>query len=568
MKIKTDPGGIYQEYLNDIDYKTTMGFVKKWPEFTRFVEGNQWPAPTDETKHMPRPVINICDQTVENKRSNILSQQLKMQFRVKELPADNEDEAERVEEIAQNFTDMAENTWYDIQQDTLLKEYVNDGISLGAGFVHYYFDNDYKGGTYTKYIGKMKGEVIDPMDLILGNNQLKPYELQKQPWFTIKRRRDFNTVVEIAKKRGKDWDKIEADPTNSEETEKYDSAKVESKNASEVTTYTKYYMKNSEVWWVEVTKNATVVKPRRLSPTEECKFELYPCDMIGFKRRRKCAYYRSMIEDIIPNQKSLNWGMGMQLLSVQQTAWPKIIAKVNALTQAVTNTPGEILTDNYGGGGDGFKYMQMPNTPNTAPALTQTLLDMTRSVTGITEVSTGEAIGANMAAAAIIALQNQAQKPNDDYMNDVVASVKRSGEIWEQFYKCFYNLPRTIRTKDEDGKDTFKTFDGTEGIGIEFDLMVDVGPSSVFTESLQVSILDNYAEREWIDKYQHAEYMPKATLPTGLREAFKKEQEEMVELQEQETMMNGQVDDVMNQLTPEERQAVETDPTLLDGLGV
>lgn len=575
MKIKTDPGSIYQEYLNDIDYKTTMGFVKKWPEYTRFIEGKQWPAPTDETKHMPRPVVNICDQTVENKRSNILSQQLKMQFRVKEMPVDNEELSQEVEDVAQSFTDMAENTWYDILQDTLLKEYTNDAISLGAGFVHYYFDNSYKGGTYKKYIGKMKGEVIDPMDLILGNNQLKPYQLQMQPWFTIKRRRDFNTVVEISKKRGKDWDKIEPDPTNSEETEKYDSAKVESKNASEVTTYTKYFKKNGEVYWVEVTKNAVVVKETRLSPTEECKFELYPGDMLGFKRRRKCAYYRSMIEDIIPNQKSLNWGLGMQLLSVQQTAWPKIIAKVNALTQAVTNTPGEILIDNYGGGGDGFKYMQMPNTPNTAPALTQTLLDMTRSVTGVTEVSTGEQIGANMAAAAIIALQNQAQKPNDDYMNDVVASVKRTGEIWEQFFKCFYNIPRVIRTKDEDGQDAFKEFDGTKGRGIEFDLMVDVGPSSVYSESLQVSILDNYADRQWIDKYQHAEYMPKNTLSQGLREAFKKEQEEAQELAEQQAMMQqqqanqqSQVDAVLSQLTPEERQAVEADPSLLDGLGV
>jgi len=134
--------------------------------------------------------------------------------------------------------------------------------------------------------------------------------------------------------------------------------------------------------------------------------------------------------------------------------------------------------------------MQMPNTPNTAPALTQTLLEMTRSVTGVTEESTGEQIGANIAASAIIALQNQAQRPNDDYMGDVVSAVKRQGEIWEQFFKCFYNIPRTIRSKDDDGEDEFKTFDGRNGRGIEFDLIVDVGPSSVYSESLQVSILE------------------------------------------------------------------------------
>ncbi len=564
MKIKTDPGAIYQEYQNDIDYKTTMGFTRDWPTYTDFIEDKQWPAATDETKPLPRVTINICDQLQENKRSNILSQQLKMQFRIKELPVDNETLAEEIENIAQDFTDMAENTWYDIQQDTLLKEMVNDTIAIGSGLIHFYFDNNYKGGTYQKYIGKMKGEVIDPMDLILGNNQLKPYQLQMQPWFAIRRRKDFNEVVETAKKRGKDWDKIEPD-SQQDPNERYASAKVESKNSKEVTTITKYFKKGGEVWWVEVTKNATVVKANRLSPSEDCKFELYPADMLGFKRRRKCAYYRSFIGGIISNQKSLNWGISMQLLAVQQTAWPKIIAKVNALQQAVTNTPGEILTD-YGQGGDGFKYMQMPNTPNTAPALTQTLLDYTRSVTGITDVATGEQLGANMAASAIIALQNQAQKPNDDYMNDVVAAVKRHGEIWEQFFKCFYNLPRTIRSKDDKGKDAFKIFDGTKGRGIEFDLMVDVGPSSVYSESLQVSILEQMKADGDIDKYDKAEYMPKNTIPQGLREKLKKEKDEMMEQQELQLEQQKLVDDAVSQLTPEQQAVVKADPNITKNL--
>lgn len=567
MEIKTDPGSMYIEYQNDLDYKTAMGFAKKWPEYTRFIEGKQWPAPTEETKHMPRPVVNICDQTQENKRSNILSQQLKMQFRVRELPKDM-DQAQQFEDIAQDFSDMAENTWYNIMMDTLLKEQVNDTVALGTGVVHFYFDNNVKGGTVKKYIGTMKGEVIDPMDLILGNNRLKPYQMEMQPWFTLKRSRDVNLVIEIAKERGEDWDKIEPDDRQDPD-ERYDSAKVDSRNGQEVTTWTKYYKKDGEVYWVEVTRNATVVKPTRLSPIDGVKFERYPADMLGFKRRRKCAYYRSMIEDVIPNQKSLNWGLGMQLLAIQDTAWPKIIAKVNALQQAVTNTPGEILVDNYGGGGDGFKYMQTSGPNASAPQMTQMLLDLTRSVTGVTEVSTGEVIGANMAASAIIALQNQAQKPNEDYMNDVVNAVKRQGEIWEQFYKCFYNIPRMIRAKDENGKEISKEFNGTKGQGIEFDLIVDVGPSSVFSESLQVSVLDTYADRQWIDKYQHAEHMPKNTLPQGLREQFSKEREQALEQQKQTPVTEEvNMDAVMSGLSEEERAAVEADPSLLEGLGV
>lgn len=557
MKIKVDPNGIWQEYLNDLDYKIAMGFAKNWPMYTNFIEGKQWPAPTEETKYMPRPVINICDQTVENKRSNILSQQLKMQFRLKEVPDD-----ETMNEIAADFSDMSAETWYDIMYDTLLKEKVNDAISLGTGITHYYFDNDYVGGMKLKYVGKMRGENIDPMDLILGNNRLKPYEIQKQPFIGIKRRKNYKDVVETAKKHGSDHELIQPDK-NIDTNERYDSARVESRNGEEVTTITKYYKVNGEVWWTEITEKSVVRKPKRLSPND-IKFTLYPVDMLGMKRRRKCAYYRSFIEDIIPNQKALNWGLGMQLLSVQQTAWPKIIAKVGALTQQITNSPGEILIDKSPlGTGDGFKYMQMPNTPNTVPVLMQTLMEMTRSVTGVTEVSTGETIGANMAAAAIIALQNQAQRPNDDYMQDVVSSVKREGEIWEMFFKCFYNFPRYIKSKDEEGNEISKLFDSSKAKEVEFDLMVDVGPSSVFSESLQVSVLDNYAERQWIDKYQHAKYMPKTTLPQGLREELEKEK---VLADEQQDMMQG-AQDIMSQLTPEEQAYLQQNPQLLDELG-
>jgi hypothetical protein len=263
------------------------------------------------------------------------------------------------------------------------------------------------------------------------------------------------------------------------------------------------------------------------------------------------------------------------LLSIQQTAWPKIIAKVGALTQQITNVPGEVLEDNSPQGtGDGFKYMQMPNTPSTVPALMQTLMDLTRNVVGVSEVSTGESIGANMAASAIIALQNQAQKPNDGYMQIVVQSIKQVGEIWEQFYKCFYTIDRPIKGKDEEGNPVAKVFNGEKGRGIEFDLIVDVGPSSMFSESLQVSTLDNYADRQWIDKYQHAKHMPTAVLPQGLREEFEKEQEAMKLAQEQQQMqaqqqqqVMGEADNIMSQLTPEEQMAVQNDPSLLEGLG-
>lgn len=46
---------------------------------------------------------------------------------------------------------------------------------------------------------------------------------------------------------------------------------------------------------------------------------------------------------MIPTQKAVNWLMGMNVLSAQDTAWPKLLVKENALRQEITNQPGEII---------------------------------------------------------------------------------------------------------------------------------------------------------------------------------------------------------------------------------
>jgi hypothetical protein len=222
--------------------------------------------------------------------------------------------------------------------------------------------------------------------------------------------------------------------------------------------------------------------------------------------------------------------------------------------------------DQYQGAGDGFKYMQMPNTPSTVSNLTQTIMDMTRNVVGVSEVSTGENIGANMAASAIIALQNQAQKPNDAYMRITVETVKRIGEIWEEFFKCFYSLDRPIKGKDEEGRPITKVFNGEKGRGIEFDLIVDVGPSSMFSESLQISVLDDYASKGWIDKYTHAENMPTSVLPQAIREQFEKEKEQAKEMEEQQKMAIQGADQVIGQLPVEDQQYLQQNPQILEGM--
>lgn len=564
MAIKTDAGSIWQEYKQGQNYYNKMGFASKWPEYVRFVEGDQWPAPTEKTKNMPRPVINQCDFTVENKQSNILSQTLKMVYSPEELP-DDKDQLKELQEAAEDFTDAAENIWNDIDQDELNESAVNDTLVLGAGVFHYFWDNSIKGGQFTKYVGKLQGEIIEPKSIFLGNPQLKPSQIQKQPYIIVETQEDTNQLQQQAKANGiKNWNEIK--PDKNPDNNKYDSEKNELEGAEKTTALTKYYRENGFISWTKVTENVDVVKPTSLAPKGSKKqFELYPIEILVFKNRRKCSLGRSIIADMITNQRILNTGIGLMFLSVQQNAWPKILAKVGALLQTVTNDPGEILTDHLNQQGvDGIKYMQPPNFSTMPVILTDKLLELTRQVTGVTEVSAGEVIGANMAASAIIALQNQAAKPNEAYEKKVFRSVKNIGRIYEEFNKVYGNLPRPIKGKDKDGKEITKKFIGSKSADINFGLNIDIGPKTLFSESLQMVGVDKMYDKGDLDKYQYSKYAPKNALPQELRHDFEKEAEQMKEQQVMMQKQQAMIDQALSQLTPEEQEELNNNPDLMN----
>ena len=562
-KPKTDALSIWSEFQTQgINYQERMGFTTTWPEFTRFVEGKQWPAPTEKTKYMPRPVINQCDFIVENKKSNILSQTLKMLYSPEESPEDVDNEV--AIQAAENFTDASTTTWHDLDQDTLNEDCVDDVLVLGTGIYHYYFDNDLKGGEYTPYVGKICGEIIDPMDIVLGNPHLASTQTQKQPWIIIRTYPNTADVIAEATKNGKDAELIKPDGSDGTDA-RYDSQRINITRPNTTTLLTKYYKENGQVMWMKSTEHAEVSDPKPLSPEGGKPFTLYPVETLTFKKRRKCAFGRSIIEDIIPNQKSLNWGLGMMLLSIQQTAWPKIIAKLGALEQSITNEPGEIITDHgIAQGVDGIKYMQPPNFSNTPMIITEKIMDMTRQVTGTSEINSGEVLGANMAASAIIALQNQAKKPNEGYQNKLFRSMKNIGRIWEEFYKTYYNTPRPITSTNDEGKDVTKTFTGVDHADKNFKLNIDVGPASVFSESLQVSILDKLHDNKELDKYQYVKYMPSNVVPSELKHDFEKEKQKIDEQAAQQEQITEQANNIHSQLTPEEQQHLAENPHLLD----
>ena len=67
------PTKIWEQYTNGLNYLTSKGLIKIWEVCENFYEGNQWPAPTNRTKSLPRPIFNISAMIADNKIAGILS---------------------------------------------------------------------------------------------------------------------------------------------------------------------------------------------------------------------------------------------------------------------------------------------------------------------------------------------------------------------------------------------------------------------------------------------------------------------------------------------------------------
>ena len=542
---------IWNEYQQGINYFKKKGLDEEWKTCEEFYEGNQWPKATPKTKAMPRPVINVCAMIADNKKAGILSGNLKMVFQPAEMFGDY---FEKAEQGADLFTRFAEYVSKEMKQTKLDDEAQSYATQLGSYIYHYYWDTTISGGMQTPYVGGMRAEMIHPKNCIVHNPM--ECDIQKQKYVIIASCEPLASVRELARKNGiKEWELIgkDTDMDSSEELE-----------IAVCTVLTKYYRENGKVIWVKSTKESLITNPTQWEPNKnKIKFDdkydeeevaepdsintdgyfrkqLYPIVFGVHKKRKECIYGIGEIAQSIPNNKAINFSLGMMLLSIQQTAWPKMIQKMNALAnQQITNEPGEIVTDTTKGQGWGVKYLETPGFNSQALLLTDKILDLTRTTTGSTEVVTGEVLGANMAASAIIALQNQAKKPIEMYQKSLYRAYEEIGKIYEQFFKYYYNDGRMFSFNDEDNNQYVAQMYGSDYQNFDYSLQIEIGQAGTFSDSLTVSLLDNLVGTQAIDVDDYIELYPE-NIMTFKPKLKRIRQKKLEELEQQMLMQQAQ----------------------------
>lgn len=546
---------LWTAYQNGIAYLTNIGLLKDIPMYIKFYEGVQWPAPTKATQNLPRPVINIIKMAVRSKKAGVLSSPVAIRYTA-------EDESANVEK----FNRFNEYIRKELGDDELDKRAVDDCCKKGSCCIHYYWDKEAKGKKGVKE-GGVRGEVVDPLNIIFANPN-EPDE-QKQKWIIIASRVDAESVRELCDTK-EARDAITGDSSNSAYHE------AEQEGSQYCTVLTRYFKKDGEVYFEKATQSVMIQKAIPLTPNIEearrklikedvannglpdkpnkqeiksnrIKAETYPIAFGSWEERDKCIYGIGEIEGIIPNQKSINFTLAMQLLQAQNVGWGKWVVSKDALgSQKITNEPGQVLID-YSAAGGGIKRVTEQDMSGVPISVINTLVDLTRVSNGSTEVMTGETLGKNQSGAAIAQLQSQALKPIEELQQAFFRLKEKCGKILEMFYKLFYmEKEYSYKEKDSEGKEKSlsDTFSGKDFIDIEFSCVAEAGAGTAFSEVGDINFLENSLQKGLMSFKDVVECYPKNALSNRqkiLDCIEREEQSQILQLQTQLAQTQNQL---------------------------
>ncbi len=577
---------LWDDYQNGLAYQNSVGLATKIPKFVKFFEGDQWAAPTKNTKNLPRPVVNIIKMICRSKKSAILSTPVKIIYRA-------EDETANVEKF-NNFADYIQK---EIGQESLDKKAVNDGVIKGSYFYHYYWDSEAKGKNGIKE-GGLRCEIIDPLSIFFSD----PTELdeQKQEWILIASREN---VKSIRAKCDKDVD-VES-IVSDESDNKYGT--IEQDGDKLCTVLTRYFRKDGEVYCEKATKSVVINKPFAITPDLEgaaqelgfseedapnnatpdkpeaeslipdtTKAYLYPIVVGNYEVKERCIYGLGEVEGLVPNQKAINFNIAMALLNNQEMAWGKYIVMPGALRgQVISNEPGQVIID-HTNTGQGIRKLSEQAIQSQPLQLIDTITQLTRVVTGSTEVMTGETLGAGMSGAAIAQLQSQATQPIEELKDSFWLVKEKQGKVLAQFFKLYYTGKEFtyMETLPTDGSQPLPgadnqeevqmsdVFDSEEYKSTDFSIVVEATSGTKASAAGDINALDVLLAKGLISLKTYLKAYPKDALSnrteilkgieedeksqvTALTKQLQEAQQQIVELAKVVEQQKGTVDKVV-----------------------
>lgn len=597
--VKLSPKEIFEEYKAGNSFKESLGekgIFEQSKINERFYVGDQWYGAQAGNS---RPLVrrNIIKRIGEYKISAIGSAPIAVNFSAdgvpdntsldKDIKAINDglsqgqdlfkgESAPEPAEISVIMSAMSE--YFAVSSERLrfnelCEEALRDAFISGTSFIYTYWDADIKTGLYadesrtTTIDGDVACEVLNVENVNLGdpNND----NIQTQPYIIISQRKTVAEVKREAKRNGLKTEDIKPDKAETYLVNGGDRGESEPEDSKRVTVLTKLWKEYDEngktykIKAIQVTENAVIRDEWDLGVT------LYPIAKFCWERRKSCGYGDSEVTYLIPNQIAINRALTASVWATMIAGMPKLVVSTDAHDGDIDNDPGKILRINSLGErsiDQVIKYLQPPAFAGQFENLVNDIAQNTLSDSGANDAALGNIRPDN--ASAIIQAREASLQPLQVAQNRYYAFIEECARIRADFWVNLYG-DRSLKIVDRNGT-RYIPFHADRYKNLVINAKVDVGASTLWSESVVISSLDALLANGHINFLQYLERLPKGLIPdvTGLIDDQKQAQQVA---NDQNMMMRGMAEqypqeyDQFVQMPPEQQQEMLQQITASNG---
>lgn len=502
----------WNQYETCLKFKKKIKLLQKCENNEKFYSGNQWFG--INAKDLPKTQINFIKQISDYKQSQILSEDLTFLFTPQDYTTEDSDGKSKDNQLKKSydaFNAFAESLKNNINQNQINTDVIDSAKLTGGGGAFYYWDNSVKLGNKVLAIGDVRANILDssnyfPCDV---NNK----DAQSQEYIIISGRENVAKLRREAKENGvseTDIKKIVSDEDVDNEAFEY--SKINQDDGKKATILIKMW-RDYDTNTIHFSKCTKLIEIKKDTDTE---LEIYPVAWINWEVKKASAFGISEVETLINNQVSLNKMLAFTIRNHALTGYPKMLINRAKVVGGINNNIGGIISVNTDDVRGAVQYLQPPTSSGETYRLFETLLNETKNSVGANENALGESPAQN--ASAIIALQKQSGIPLENIRRNYRQYLTQVARIYEHFFKVYYTETRGVVVEDKKNKKKLMMkFKGSEFQDINFNVDIDIGVGSRFSEILVMEQLQMLKGSGDITTEQYLEYIPKNVLPSKER---------------------------------------------------
>lgn len=544
MKHWYEVGRIFSEYEQGIAYKSGLGARGLYEQNRvneRFMVGDQWHGARCGNE---RPLVrhNVIKRIGDYKMAVVTANPIAVNYTADGIP-NTMDLKSRVQKLREDMlagideplpqageslpgneevnlvmsalSDYFRVTAERVKLDDLKEQTLRNAYVTGTGVLYTYWDESISTGLYADESrrlpirGDIVCEALDVENVYFGDPSCD--NVQKQPYIILAKRCGVEEIKRIARANHRPADEIDAIRSDADYgNQAGDYGRMEQRDSRRTWLLTKLYKEWQEdgsyvIKAVQVCRGATVRKPWNIG------IRLYPVTVFRWERRRNCIYGESEITYLIPNQIAINRMLTASVWAVMMMGMPMLVVNGDVIQQAITNEPGQIVKV-HGGVSDVQASMRYLNPPNFSPAfdnMVASLIANTLTQSGANDSALGDVRPDN--TSAIIAVREAALMPMQTVQNRFYSFIEDLARIWAEFWVMQYGA-RQLKI-EERGSTWYLPFDGARYRDLLISARVDVGASTLWSESQSIRTLDSLFGAKVINVLQYLERLPKGTVP-------------------------------------------------------